>query len=366
MRGRGRPRKVLALSAADTAVLEKRVRAGTTPQRDLRARIVLMCANGDRAESIAKTLGIHVHTVVKWRSRFSKRGIDGLNDLPRPGPKPKFTAVDRLEIIKLACEPVTRKDGVSKRTIEELRQEAMSSGSIKSIGWGTVQGILAKADLRPHLTEGWLHSPDPLFREKVSEICELYLKPPGGEPVLSIDEKPGMQALERKHPDKMPAPGRKRRREFEYKRHGTKTLLGCFDVHTGRVVSEVGDTRKAKDLVAFMEQVAKAYPVGTVHIVWDNLNIHHEGPDKRWTAFNQRHGNRFKFHYTPIHASWVNQIELFFSVFQRKCLRGASFTSSAELQEGVVAFIKHWNAEKAKPFKWTFSGYPLQIGENAA
>lgn len=162
--------------------------------------------------------------------------------------------------------------------------------------------MLAQADLRPHKTDMWIHSPDPQFREKATEICDLYLNPQPGSVVICIDEKIGMQAIERRFPDRPPAPSRRRRREFEYKRYGTQSLICGFEVHTGRAVARCGDTRTDDDLVRFMEDVACLYPDVVVHVIWDNLNIHYDGPDERWKAFNQRHGNRFVFHYTPKHA----------------------------------------------------------------
>lgn len=180
--------------------------------------------------------------------------------------------------------------------------------------------------------------------------------------VLSIDEKTGMQALERRFPDRPPAPGRPRRREFEYTRHGTQSLLCAFEVHRGRVLTECGPTRTAADLERLMDEVAVAYPTGTVHVIWDCLNIHFDGPVGRWTAFNARHGHRFVFHYTPKHASWVNQGELFFSILQRQCLRDGNFRSTEELRTAVLEFIAAWNRDRARPFRWTFTGYPLQAG----
>jgi hypothetical protein len=179
--------------------------------------------------------------------------------------------------------------------------------------------------------------------------------------VLSIDEKTGMQALERRFEDRPAAPGRKRRREFEYKRHCTQSLLCAFNVHTGHAEVACGPTRTGDDLVRFMEDVAVRYPTGTVHVIWDCLNIHFDGAAERWTQFNARHGNRFVFHYTPKHASWVNQVECFFSILQRQCLRDGSFGSVDELRAAVLAFIADWNT-RARPFRWTFSGYPLQTG----
>jgi hypothetical protein len=231
--------------------------------------------------------------------RFVRHGLAGLQDAPRPGPKPKFGPVTRLELIALACEPVDPQAGKTTRTIDELVHAATARGLVAGISYGSYQRLLADIDLRPHLTQGWIHSPDPQFREKVSAITALYLQPPPGAVVLSIDEKTGMQALERRFPDRPAAPGRRRRREFEYRRHGTQSLLCAFEVHRGHVVAECGASRTAADLVRFMETVAEQYPTGTVHIIWDCLNIHFDGAARRWTAFNERHGHRFVFHYTP-------------------------------------------------------------------
>ena len=362
-RRRGRPLARVELQPEQLAELQRRIRAATSSQRDaLRARIIRACAGGSKTGEVARRCGVHPRTVERWRSRFLRLGLEGLNDRPRAGHKPKFDSVTRLQIIALACEPMKSKNGVSRRTIEQLRQTAISGGIVEDIGWSSVQRILAQGEIRPHMVRNWLHSPDPQFREKVTEITELYLNPPPGEVVLSVDEKTSMQALERRFADQPPAPRRARRREFEYKRHGTQSLFCAFDVHTGRVVDSCNDRRTAQDLVLFMEKLATHYPQGKVHIIWDNLNIHFDGPENRWCEFNRRHGYRFIFHYTPKHASWVNQVELFFSILERQCLRHASFCSTDELRAAVLEFIAFWNRENAHPFRWTFTGYPLQSG----
>jgi transposase len=378
MARRGRPPVRLTLDEEVRAELERRVRAFTSTQREARrARIILACEQCGSAEAAARVVGVHPTTVERWRARFLKKGLRGLEDRARPGHKPKFTPVQRLEIIAAACEPVIPldkkpkdekpKDGKTTRTIAELVDEVQRRGIVSSIGWSTVQRLLADLDVKPHKTEQWLHSTDPEFREKVTAICDLYLTPPALDSVvLCIDEKPGMQALERRFPDGPTAPGRLRRREFEYKRNGTQTLLCAFNVHTGKVIADCGDTRKAPDLVRFMERIATEHPDQTVHVIWDCLNIHFDGKDARWTAFNERHGNRFVFHYTPKHASWVNQVECFFSILQRQCLNHGSFGSVEELRELVLAFLDDWNRNKAHPFRWTFTGYPLQTGEKLA
>lgn len=317
--------------------------------------------------------------VLRWRERFVRRRLEGLGDLRRRGHRPRFDTVTRCEIIALACEPIGQKNtGKDKRgkdkfipltrTIDAVRQEAIQRKVVVSIGRTTVQRILSQGQLRPHLVRGWLHSPDAQFREKVTEICELYLNPPPGTTVLCIDEMTGLQALEHRFPDHW-GPGRPRgcpRREWEYKRHGTQTVIAAFDVRTGRVVATCGATRKGKDLLRFMRAVAATYPKGTVHVIWDNLNIHFDGPTQRWARFNQRHGGRFVFHYTPKHASWVNQVEMFFSIVHRQCLRDGDFHSVDELRAAVLGFIDYWNCHRAHPFQWSFSGYPLHAHDRAA
>jgi len=373
MSRRGRPPVKLVLDEKARTELRRRVRAFTSTQREARrARVILACEEHGSAKAAAKAAGVHHTFVERWRPRFLEDGLAGLEDRPRAGHKSKFGPVARMELIALACEPLIQpscdapNNGVTRRTIEDLVVAAVKRSIVDSISWSSYQRLLAEVDLRPHMVDQWVHSPDPQFREKVTAICELYLHPQPGSVVLSIDEKTGMQALARRFPDQPATPGRKRRREFEYKRYGTQTLLCAFEVHTGRVVAECGATRTAADLVRFMEKLAEAYPGVIVHVVWDNLNIHFDGADGRWTAFNARHGNRFVFHYTPKHASWVNQVECFFGIVERKCLADGSFHSTEELRQTVLAFIDHWNRDKAHPFRWTFTGYPLQTGVKLA
>lgn len=379
-RRRGRPTLLLELTPEENAELKRRVRAPTSWQRDAnRARIILGCAEGGSAREIAERVGVPVKRVERWRGRFLKKRLDGLGDRPRRGHAPQFSSVTRCEIIALACEPIGRKiTGKDKkgkqtytpitRTIEGVRQEAIERRIVPDIGWTTVQRILSQGQVRPHLVRGWLHSPDPKFREKVTEICDLYLNPPPGCAVLCIDEMTGVQALEHRFPDHW-GPGGPRgrpRREWEYKRHGTQTVIAAFDIRTGQVVATCSLTRKGKDLTRFMGKVAAAYPKGKVHVIWDKLNVHYDGPKRRWVRFNQRNGNRFVFHYTPKHASWVNQIEMFFSIVHRQCLRHGDFHSLKELRTALLGFIDDWNLHRAHPFRWSFSGYPLQADSKAA
>lgn len=265
----------------------------------------------------------------------------------------------QLQLLALACEPAEAQ-GRATPTLDELCERAVEQRVVERISRSHLQRILQAGDIRPHRVRQWLHSPDPQFREQVNAICALYRQAPKGSVVLSIDEKTGIQAIERKHADRAPQRGRARRREFEYIRHGTQALTAALDVHSGRVLGRCTDRRTQDDLVGFMEDVARAYPQGTVHVVWDNLNTHRA--QAVWEAFNARHGGRFVFHFTPLHASWVNQIELLFGIYSRRVLRHASHTSTHHLRQRTEAFIAQRNASP-QPFKWTFAGFELQTGE---
>ena len=353
---RGRPPVAVVLTAEERAELLRRVNAATTPQRDvLRAKVILAAAEGESTAWVATRLKISVDAVSTWRGRFARRRLEGLRDRARSGRRAVITPVQRCEIVAVACEPRPAQDGLHGWTLDLLRQE-IEQREIVRISRSHLHTILQRADLKPHRKRMWLHSPDPNFREKVTEVVELYVNPPPGHTVLCIDEKTGMQAIERKHPDRPPQPGQMARREFEYIRHGTQALLAAFDVRTGHVVQRCGPTRTGDDLEAFMEEIARTVS-GPIDVIWDNLNIHH---GERWERFNQKHGDRFRFHYTPLHASWVNQIELWFGILQRRCLENGSFKSVEELRAAVAAFVAYWNGKAKHPFRWSFTGYRTQ------
>lgn len=319
-----------------------------------------MAYEGRATSVIASALGLSRPTVTLWRERLACFGLEGLQEAPRPG-RPRLIAdAQRLQLLALACEPA-EDGGRATPTLDELCARAVDRGVIEHISRSHLQRILQAGDVRPHRVRQWLHSPDPQFREKVNAICGLYRHAPKGSVVvLSIDEKTGIQAIERKHAERAPQPGRTRRREFEYIRHGTQALTAALDVHSGRLLARCTDRRTQEDLAAFMEQVAATYSTGTVHVIWDNLNTHRA--QAVWDDFNARHDGRFVFHFTPLHASWVNQIELLFGIYARRVLRHASHTSTAHLRQRTEAFIAQRNAAP-RPFKWTFAGFELQTGE---
>jgi transposase len=356
---RGRPATQVALTDAQRAELGRIVRGETSLKRDIRrAHVILAAADGEETGSIAARLGHSTSTVVRWRKRFADNGFEGLLDRPRSGRPARITPVQRCEILAAACQLPPQTEGETGWTRERLREAILAQGIVDALSVSHLGNLLSRADIKPHKTRMWLHSTDPRFRERVAEIVDLYVNPPKDETVVCVDEKTGMQAVERKHPEKPAQPGQLRRREFEYIRHGTQTLIAAFEITTGEVLSHCGPTRKGPDLEAFMERVAERYPTGIVHVVWDNLNTHVNS--ERWSNFNTRHGDRFMFHFTPKHASWVNQIELWFGIFAKRSLRNASLRSVEELQALAASFVERWNQKDKHPFSWTFKGYPLE------
>jgi len=322
----------------------------------LRTRMILMLGEGLGPAAIGRELGVSDRVVRKWRSRWEKAPSPlSLRDADRPGRPASVPLETRCELVQLACDRPPDERGV-RRPVWTYRAlvGALYARTGVSIGRSTVQRILSAKGLRPHRVRYWLQSPDPDFRSKVRRICRLYLEPPRDAVVVCIDEKP-MQALGRRSPDRR-SRNASVRHEFEYVRRGVCHLLGAFDVRTGRMLGRVVKKRSAGALYNFLEAVARAFPQRRVFVIWDNLNLHHDGKDRCWSEFSKHHGGRFRFVYTPLHASWVNQVEIWFSILQRRLLRYGSFDSIADLREQVLAFIRYWNRFEAHPFHWKFSG----------
>ncbi len=201
----------------------------------------------------------------------------------------------------------------------------------------------------------WLTSLDPEFDTKQVDVCGLYLNPPENTIVVSIDEKTSIQAKQPIRRELPVEPGKPARREFEYKRHGVQALLAALLVHSGKIVGNVYDRNSRVEFLDFLNQLETEIPAGKhVHAILDNLQVHKTPEVKAWLEQHPR----WSFHFTPTHASWLNQIELWFSILSRRLLRRGSFASQADLKTQLLGFIDRYNPT-AKPFAWTYQGKPL-------
>jgi transposase len=379
-----------------------------------RIQIVLQAAKGRTNSEIARRVGKDRGTVRLWRARWveaiplleaaRKKGVSKhelsalletiLSDAFRSGTPGKFTAEQLAKVIAVACEPpeLSRRP-ITHWTARELADEVVKRRIVEHISSRTVGRLLGDADLKPHQSRYWLNAnpEDPAaFDAQVHTVCSLYLQArvlhAAGVHLMSTDEKTGIQALERKAPTLPMRPGLVERREFEYIRHGTQCLIVNFEVATGRiVVPTVGPTRTEVDFAAHIAQTVATDPTGEWVFIVDQLNTHKSETLVRWVAascgiemdlgvkgksgvlesmktrkeFLQDHSHRIRFVYTPKHTSWLNQVEIWFSILVRRLLKRASFTSVEELRQRLLDFIGYFNQTMAKPFKWTFTGKPL-------
>lgn len=338
----------LVLSVEDRAELERRVRAHTTAHRDRqRAEVVLLACEGVPGTRIAERVGLSQQSVCKWRQQFRDRGLEGLVDAPRSGRPLVYGPTDRLVLMAKVTEERPQVD--SQWSHSELAAE-MKAASIP-ISASQIGRILAADDVKPHRVQGWLTRRDtPEFWERAADVCGLYLAPPVNAVVLSIDEKTGVQAKSRKHPTQPVEPGQPERREFEYVRHGTASLIAALNVVTGKVTAVDVARNDSAHFIEFLGQIDESIdPALSIHIVIDNGSSHRSKATKAWLAQHRR----FVVHHTPVHASWLNQVEAFFSILTRKVLRRGEFTSRDDLVARMLAFIEHRN-KTAQPFKWVY------------
>jgi putative transposase len=336
------------LTPQEREELDRIVRADTSEQRAvLRARIILLADEMLSTQEIMNMLGVSKPVVVKWRSRFVEHRLDGLRDASGRG-RPRTHGPDiRLKIATEACRPP---EGSTHWSARDL---AKHIGGVSHV---TVHRVLAAEKIKPHLQEMWLNSQDPDFEAKQAEIIGLYLDPPENALVLCVDEKTGVQALGRKAPDKPVRPGTAARREFEYVRHGTKSLLAALAVHEGTVTGSCYDRHSNAEFLDFLRILDCTYPSGELHLIVDNLSVHKHENVRRWLESHPR----IKLHFTPTHASWLNQIEIWFSILSRKLLKRGIFNSTNELVAAILDYIERYN-QTAQPFRWTYTGDPLTV-----
>ena len=338
---RGRPVAPVILSPEERETLLRwRRRHSTSQALAVRARVVLGCAEGATNTAIAKDLKLTKQTVGKWRARFLVRRLDGLLDEPRPGAPRSITdaEVERVVVRTLETKP---KDATHWST----RSLAKAAGLSRS----SVHRIWQAFGLKPHRSESFKLSTDPLLIEKVRDIVGLYLDPPDRALVLSVDEKPQIQALDRSQPILPMRPGQIERRTHDYTRHGTTSLFAALNVKTGKVIAEHHRRHRSVEFRKFLDTIDANVPQTLdIHLVLDNYGTHKTPLIKRWLL---RHP-RFHMHFTPTGGSWINQVERFFADLTNRQLRRGAHRSTAELEAAIREYIDIRN-RNPKPFIWT-------------
>ncbi|HEY3653159.1 MAG TPA: IS630 family transposase [Streptosporangiaceae bacterium] len=328
--------------------LEQIVAARTSEQRlVLRARIVLAAADGHGTTQIAAQLGCSVPTARTWRDRFDRRGVPGIFDRPRCGRPPVHGPSARLVVVATATSvPPAGQTVWSHRTLAaHLAERGLH------VSPATVGRVLADAEVRPHRVRGWLRrADDPAFWARAGQVCRLYLDPPADTLLVSIDEKTGIQAKTRKYPQIPTRPGRAMRREFEYVRHGTVSIIAAMDVATGEVVTRRIGRNTSAAFTAFLAMLDEQIdPALRIHLILDNGSSHTARATRAWLA---RHP-RFFWTYTPKHASWLNMIEQWFGVLTRRLLRRGDFANRDDLEAQIDEFTLRHN-DTARPYRWSY------------
>ena len=333
----------IRLTAQERAQLEGLVRSGKTEYRlRQRARIVLLAADDMATAAIGRVVGCTTGTASKWRVRYAAVRFAGLSETGNRGAEPKYTAQTGKRILAVLDTAVPA--GYARWT-GPLIAARLGDVDVQHV-WRFLRE--QKIDLAGR--KSWCESNDPAFAAKAAEIVGLYLDPPSNALVLAVDEKPSIQALERKQGYlRLPNGRALSGQSHDYTRHGTTTLFAAFDIATGKVSSRHYNRRRRVEFLDFMNRLLALHPDRQIHVILDNLNTHKPKHD-RWL---KRHPN-VRFHFTPTRASWLNQVEIWFSILAGKSLDGASFNSIPQLRAHIDAFIDAYN-DTARPFVWTKS-----------
>jgi transposase len=330
----------VVLSDEEREVLERWARRPKSAQSlALRCQVVLACAEGATNAGVAERLGITVTTVRKWRGRFAKHRLDGVHDEPRPG-APRSVLDQDVEAVIVK----TLEQSPTGATHWSTRSMAASTGMSQS----AVSRIWRAFGLKPHLSESFKLSPDPLFIDKVRDIVGLYLNPPDAAIVLCVDEKSQIQALDRTSPVLPLLPGTPERRTHDYRRHGTTNLYAALDTASGKVITDLTARHRAAEFQRFLNLINRQVPDELdVHVIVDNSSTHKTPAVQRWLV---RHP-RFSLHFTPTYSSWLNLVERWFAELTNKWLRRGTHRSTKELEAAIRSWAANWN-DNPRPFIW--------------
>ena len=333
------PAPALVITDGQRRELTTWARSRALPQRQvLRARVVLLAADGIPNQEIARRLDCSLPTVRQWRQRFADAGFGGLEDAPGRG---RPAVYDQRFVERVVSTTLRRPPRGTTHWSTRTLAEAVG------VSRGTVHRIWRDHRLQPHRTRSFKFSPDPQLAEKVTDVVGLYLEPPEKAIVLCVDEKSQIQALDRTQPLLPLGPGQVERRTHDYVRHGTTTLFAALDVATGEVTGRCYARHRHQEFLRFLQLLAKRYPRGELHLVVDNYRTHKRPEVVEWLA---RHP-RFHLHFTPTHASWMNQVETWFSLIERRAIRPGVFRSVATLRAAIERFLNAWN-DNCHPFVW--------------
>jgi transposase len=340
-RRRGPKLPELALTDEERTTLERWARRRTSSQAlALRCRIVLACAEGASNAAVATQLRMSRPTVTKWRSRFMARRLEGLADEPRPGAARTITD-EQVEQVLVATLETTPADATHWSTRGLARHLGMSQSAISRI-WRAF-------GLKPYLVDTFKLSTDPQFIDKVRDVVGLYLNPPQAAMVLCVDEKTGVQALDRTAPILPLLPGVPQRATHDYTRHGTTNLYAALEMASGKVISQMTARHRAVEFKRFLAHIDQQVPAGLdVHVVCDNSSTHKTPAIQGWLLAHPR----FQLHFTPTYSSWLNLVERWFAELTTKWLRRGTHRSVAELERSIQSWVEAWN-EDPRPFVWS-------------
>jgi transposase len=307
-----------------------------------RARIVLLAADGVPNAQIARTVGVSRPTVIGWRERYQVGGIRALEDEPRSG---RPAVIDEVGVVVATLANDGRPPGRLGITHWSARFLAAELG----ISFASVARIWRKWNIQPHRVETFKFSTDPELEFKIRDVVGLYLDPPEGAVVVSIDEKSQVQALDRTQPMLPLRPGLPARQTYDYKRNGTTTLFAALEVATGKITADACYPRhRHQEFLRFLKKAAAASPSVDLHVVCDNYATHKHPKVKAWLKENPR----VTLHFTPTGCSWLNMVEIFFGIITRQAIRRGTFTSVKELTATIGRFIDTYN-DRCQPFTWT-------------